>query len=307
MAMKIKSDRVKEKQVKKVSKTTKLLLMLGLFVLVIIGLNVYTSMTFKATVDIVKLNTSVPQDGVVNESMMYKDSMSKTEYEKQGVYTTADGSKRRAIMLWDDRGTITKTSTVAYASYYVRQDTPLYWDSLSKETPKQNSYLYQMDGELLKLELDADQFGGMLVPGDKINVRVTYDETDYSLPSESEFLMQQQLGIAGNSTTKVSSMLFNNVTVLDILNGSGDSIFDLYYKLLALPKAQQQEVVNSEDFKMKVEPQEILLNVTPEEADNYMSVTNKSPKYLMTLLPRTSGNLITEALSELEIGFQRGN
>lgn len=301
MNLKVNKDKVKQNSAKKFSKTVKVSIALALVVVAVLGLNFYSSMSLKQTVEIVKLKSAVPQDGRVIQDNFVKDSMLKSEYEKQGVYTLSDGTKRRSIVLWEDRERIQN----AYASYYIRQDTPLYWDSLSKETPKKYSYLYKMDGELLKIDMDAGEFGQMLVPGDKINVRASYTQNEYTLPSERDFVLQQQMGVQPETTISKTELLFNNVVVLDILNGDGESIFDIYYRLLALPKATQQETVASEDFQKSVEPEEILLNVTPEEADHYMSVVDKSPQYMMTLLPRTSGNLITEALNELQIGFQR--
>lgn len=301
MKLQLNKGLAREKTLGKYSKTVKVSVALGLVVAIILGLNFWSSFSLRQTVDIVKLSSAVPQDGVVSQDNMVKDTMLKSEYEKQGVYTLSDGTKKRSIVLWEDKDIITN----AYASYYIRQNTPLYWDALSKETPKQYSYLYKMDGELLKLDVEATEFGKMLVPGDKVNIRASYQENDYTLPNESDFSLQQQMGITPETTVTKNDMLFNNVVVLDILNGSGDSIFDIYYRLLALPKSEQEETVATEEFKAQVQPAEILLNVTPEEADNYMSISNKSPKYMITLLPRTSGNLITEALNDLEIGFSR--
>ena len=162
-----------------------------------------------------------------------------------------------------------------------------------------------MDGELLKISMDAGTFGQMLVPGDHINVRAAYSEQVYTLPTEEEFLLQQQTGISPQTAVRRQILLFNNVAVLDMLNSNGESIFDKYYELLALPKNKQLEMVQSEEFIESVQPSEILLNVTPEEADRYMSIQSYGPSYMMTLLPRTSSNAITEVLNELQIGFAR--
>lgn len=301
MGLKLDKDAVKNKSRKKYSKTTKVSIMLGLVVVGVLALNFWSSYQLKQSVDIVKLKTSVPQDGVITQDIMVKDSMLKSEYEKQGVYELSDGTKKRAIVLWDDRERI----KLAYASYYVRQGTPLYWDALSKETPKKYSYLYKMDGELLKIKVDAKEFGRMLVPGDKINVRTTYTENEYVLPNEQDFMLQQQMGIQPETNVTKTEKLFNSVVVLDLLNSKGESIFDIYYRLLALPKQQQTELMKDDEFMNTVQPIEVLVNVTPEEADRYMEVTNKSAKFMMTLLPRSSGSLITEALNELQIGFSR--
>lgn len=299
--MKVNKEKVKERTVGKYSKTTKALLLLGAVVVFVVGSNIVSSLALKQSVEIVKLKSSVPQDGRVIQDNFEKDTMLKSEYEKQGVYTLSDGTKKRAIVLWQDRSRIQN----AYASYYIRQSTPLYWDSLSKETPKKYSYLYKMDGELLKIDQNAKEFGKMLVPGDKINIRASYTENQTTLPTERDFQLQQSSGIQTQTTVTRKEKLFDSAVVLDILNSRGESIFDIYYQLLAMPKAQQQATVATDEFLTQVEPSQILLNVTPEEADRYMDLQSKNPQFLMTLLPRTSGNLITEALNELQIGFSR--
>lgn len=301
MKMKVDKEKVKTKNTSKHSQRNGVFTILGIVVLAVIGINFASSFALRQTVEVVKLKSSVPQDGLLTMDNIYKDTMLKSEYERQGIQTLSDGSKKRSIILWEDRDKLNNT----FASYFIRRDTPLHWDALSQETPKKYSYLYQMDGELLKLEIDANTFGEMLVPGDHVNIRVSYNEQVYTLPSEQEFMMQQQTGIQAQTSVQKREMLFNDVAVLDILNSAGESIFDIYYDILALPKNRQYEMVNSEEFAERVVPATILLNVTPEEADNYMNVTGKGPTYLMTLLPRTGSNLITEALNELQVGFAR--
>lgn len=298
-APKVKKEKLKN--VSKFSRTRNTFIIMFLVVAGVIAANFVSSMAMRETISVVTFISAVPQDGIVKLDNMVETKMSKAEYERQGIVTLSDGTKRKAIVTWEDREKINNT----YASYYIRQNTPVYWDAIGNETPKQYSYLYNMDGELLKISMDASTFGQMLVPGDHINVRAGYNETVYTLPSEEEFLLQQQTGIAPQTSVKRQILLFNNAAILDILNSEGESIFDKYYELLALPKAKQAELINSEEFIASVQPAEILLNVTPEEADRYMSIQSYGPTYMMTLLPRTSSNAITEVLNELATGFAR--
>ena len=300
---KVGRDKSRTKNANKYSQRNGIIVALVLVVLVVIGINFASSYALRQNVEVVTLKSSVPQDGMITMENMVKGTMTKADYEKQGLTTLSDGSKKRSIILWEDRDKVKNT----FASYFIRKDSPLHWDALSSETPKKYSYLYQMDGELLKLDIDANTFGEMLVPGDHVNIRVSYTEQQYTLPSEQEFMMQQQTGIQAQTSVKTQEKLFNDVPVLDILNSAGESIFDIYYEILALPKNKQYEIVNSEDFSERVAPVKILLNVTPEEADHYMNVMGKGPTYMMTLLPRTGSNLITEALNELQTGFARTN
>ena len=101
---------------------------------------------------------------------MYAVEMSVDEYERYGIVTLADGTKRKAVVLWNEIGAINNT----YASYYIREGTPIYWDAIGNETPKQYSYLYNIDGELLKISIDPCTFGQIIVPGDHLNVRAAY-------------------------------------------------------------------------------------------------------------------------------------
>lgn len=299
-----KQPKVKKEKLKNVSNNSKrnsVIAVLGLVIVGVLVANVMSTMAMRQTVDIAVLRSAVPQDGIVRTDNMVKVSMSKEEYERQGIVTLSDGTQRKAIVLWDEASKINNT----YASYYIRENTPIYWDAIGNETPKQYSYLYNMDGELLKISMDANTFGKMIVPGDHINVRAAYSEEDYTLPTEEEYLLQMQTGIKPKTSVDRQILLFNNVAILDMLNSAGESIFDKYYELLSLPKDKQLEMVQSEEFISAVQPAEILLNVTPEEADRYMSIQANGPTYMMTLLPRTSSNAITEVLNELQIGFAR--
>lgn len=288
---------------KKMTKNKQTLMAIIVLLVAVLGVMTINNILLRQEVEIVVLKTAVPQEGRITSANIEKGVMTKAELDARGTYKSADGTVKAAIVPWSERGTIEN----AYASYYLRENTPIYWDSLSKETPKKYSYLYKMDGELLKVDIEADQFGRMLVPGDHVNIRIAYDENIGTLMNTDEYNTMKVTGVSPQTTGTMQTKLFNNVAILDILNDDGESIFDLYYELLALPKSQQQELINDEDFRERVLPVQILLNVTPEEADYYMSVMRKNPTMLMTLLPRTGSNLITEALNDLETGFARNN
>lgn len=299
--LKVDKSKVKVKSETTYSQSKKIGFMLAAVVVVIIGFNFFSSFYLRQQVDIVKLRTSLPQDAMITEDNLVRGTMIRAEYQRLGLVQLSDQSVRRAIVLWEDRGRIINT----YAVHFIRHTTPIYWDSLGRETPRRFSYLYKMDGELLRIGVSPDDFGEMIVPGDRVNVRVTYTEQSHILPTEREFVLMQQTGVRPQTTTQRQIVLFSNTPVIDMLNGDGESIFDIYYSLLAQPKNVQREIANSVEFLERVRPSHILLNVTPEEADRYMYIQGKGPTFMMTLLPRTGGNMITEALNELQTGFQR--
>ena len=267
-----------------------------LVIIIVLIINIVTSASLKETVQVVHLKESVAQNQMITAANMEPAEMYAAEFQKVGEVTLSDGSKRSAVVRWEERDSI----VVGYAAYYIRKGTCIYWDSLTHETQRANSYLYQMDGELLKIDVSADVFGEMVVPGDRVNIRCIYNETNYSLPTVSEYEAMQQLGLTMETTEEVQCMLFSDVTILDMLNSEGASIFDIYYDLINHSTAEQQMMLASDDFKQKTAPSQILLCVTAEEADMYMRVQNKSPQYMLTLLPREGSNLILDALAALD-------
>ena len=184
----------------------------------------------------------------------------------------------------------------------MRSGTVLFWDSTVKEQTKKNSYLYSMKGELVNIQMDTSDFGDMVVPGDTLNIRVSYTKVQYDLPSEEAYQLSLANGKNGIDAVAVdvTEMLFSEVTVLDMLNSDGQSIFDIYYSFIAQSKSNQKALLKNQKFLDSVTPSTILLEVTAEEADRYMEISAKSPKYLMTLLPRTGSNSIIDSLSSIQ-------
>lgn len=287
------------RQTKNAKNAKQSILVVGALLLVIIIvfiINIVSVKGLKETVDIVVFTVPLAQDTVITEDKMTKKTMFASEFKAEGEIGFSDGSKRSAIVRWDDRKHILNT----YAAHYIRENTPVYWDALTKEITKKNSYLYKMDGELLKLDVSADVFGDMIVPGDRVNIRCIYTDTTYKLPTVEEYEAMTALGLSLDSTEEKQIMLFSNVSILDMLNANGESIFDIYYNFINLSVSEQQAMLKSEDFKTSTAPSQILLCVTAEEADMYMRIQNKTPQYMLTLLPREGSNLILDALADLQ-------
>jgi hypothetical protein len=279
-----------------VGKSALVFIGLGVVIVIVLLINVFATAKLKEKVDVVQLKESVAQNQLITEDNLQKVEMYAAEFKKVGEVVLSDGSTRSAVVRWDERQNIVG----GYAAYYIRKNTCIYWDALTHETQRKNSYLYKMDGELLKLDVSADVFGEMVVPGDRVNIRCIYTETNYNLPTVAEYEAMEQLGLQMNTTTEVQTKLFSGVSVLDMLNSNGESIFDIYYNLINLSTSEQQAMLNSSEFKEKTAPSQILLCVTAEEADMYMRIANKNPQYMLTLLPREGSNLILDALAALE-------
>jgi hypothetical protein len=273
------------------------LIAIGMIVLVCILTTISASET-KKTISVVRLKDSVSANAMITDDMIEEYEMYYKEFEQYGVFTFSDGAKKKSIITWEDRDNVVGKR---FAAYYLRGGTVLFWDSLMKEQTKKNSYLYSMDGELLNIQMDTADFGDMVVPGDTLNIRARYTKVSYDLPTEEEYKLafSNNADIVGVEET-VTEMLFSEVTVLDMLNSDGNSIFDIYYDYISKSKAQQSALLKDDTFLSSVKPKTILLEVTAEEADRFMEIGANDAEFLMTLLPRTGSNSIIDSLAEIQ-------
>lgn len=261
----------------------------------------------RKTITVVRLkqDQSIPANALITDDNIEAYDMYYKEFQQYGTMLFSDGSRRSTIVRWQDKDLVVGQR---YAAYYMREGTVLFWDATIRDQTRKNSYLYNMSGELLNIHMTTTgDFGDMVVPGDTLNIRVTYTATLYNLPTETEYRLNAQVGSvssaggAGVGTTVTKSeLLFSEVTILDMLNGSGNSIFDIYYEYISATKAQQQAWLEDDGFLGSVQPASILIEATSEEVERYMLLGAAGASYQMTLLPRTSGSSITDSLSEIQ-------
>ena len=255
----------------------------------------------RKTIAVVRLKDDISANALITDDMLEVYDMYYKEYEQYGTMKFSDGTTRSTIVTWNMRD---KVVGQRYAAYYLRGNTVLFWDSTIKDQTRKNSYLYSMSGELLNIQMTTtDDFGDMVVPGDSLNIYATYTETNYDLPSEEQYKYQMESGSAqgtsGVEQTK-TELMFSEVQILDMLNGSGQSIFDIYYEYISKTKSEQQALLSDDSFLQNVQPASILLEVTSEEVERYMKLQSLGASYQMTLLPRKSSSSITDSLSDIQ-------
>lgn len=281
--------------------------LLGIFIAlgVIVFVIVMTAMSeskLNQTITVVRIKGDqggISADSLITEDMVEPYDMYYKEYEAKGTATFSDGSVRSVIVTWADREHVLGKR---FAAYYLHAGSELYWDMTLSDQTRKNSYLYSMDGELLNIHMTTTQdFGDMVVPGDKLNIRVSYTQTVYNLPSEEMYKLgaEKDVEYAGVEQD-VIELLFSEVTILDMLNSAGNSIFDIYYDFMAAPKAQQATMLQDQAFLQSVQPASILLEVTAEEAERYVLLQSKGCSFQMTLLPRTSSSTIYDGLADIQ-------
>lgn len=278
-----------------------IVLALGVIIFVSV-LTAISSAEMKKTVTVVRLknDVAIPANSLITENMVEAYDMYYKEYKQYGTMKFTDGSTRSTIVRWQDRDAVLGQR---YAAYYMRSGTVLFWDSTIKDQTRKNSYLYNMSGELLNINMTTTKdFGNMVVPGDSLNVRATYTTTLYNLPTEEEYKLSQEAGDGTYNGVEVTNTecLFSEVQILDMLNSDGNSIFDIYYQYIASTKTQQQAMLSDDGFLASVKPSSILVECTSEEVEHFMELEANKADYQMTLLPRTSSSSITDSLSEIQ-------
>ncbi len=275
-------------------------IILALAVVVFVSIMVaISSAETKKTIDVVKIKQGNPisANSIITEDMVERYPMYYREFEQYGTEEKSDGSVRSTIVRWADKDNVLGQR---YAAYYLRDNTVLFWDSTIVDQTRKNSYLYNMSGELLNIQMETTKdFGDMVVPGDSLNIRATYTYTNYDLPTEEAYVLSGGSSTEGAEETKIEP-LFSEVTILDMLNSDGSSIFDIYYEYMAASKTTQQELLKDKSFLKSVQPKSILLECTAEEVEHYMQLQSYGATYQMTLLPRTGSSSMTESLSEIQ-------
>lgn len=255
----------------------------------------------RKTIAVVRLKDDISANALITEDMIEVYDMYYKEFEQYGTMKFSDGTSRSTLVTWNLRD---KVVGQRYAAYYLRGGTILFWDSTIKDQTRKNSYLYSMSGELLNIQMTTtDDFGDMVVPGDSLNIYATFTEKDYYLPSEEVYKYVTETGmsseIGGVEKTK-TELMFSEVQILDMLNGNGQSIFDIYYEYISKTKEEQQALLSDDSFLSNVQPSSILLEVTSEEVERYMKLQSLGASYQMTLLPRKSSSSITDSLSDIQ-------
>lgn len=248
------------------------------------------------TISICRLRENISSGAIITESQLEKYDMYYKEFSNRGVQTLSDGSKRALIVTWENRESIIGKR---YASSFLYAKSDLLWSMTTPEQNRRHSYLYSMDGELMNIQMNTSDFGEMVVPGDRLNIRVSYNEIVYNLPTEEQYMLSKD-SLANGVSIQENEKLFNEVAILDMLNSNDKSIFDIYYDFVSASRSHQAALLGDADFLASVKPKSILLQVTAEEAEKFMEIQKKSPTYLMTLLPRTSSNIILDSLSDID-------
>jgi hypothetical protein len=89
---------------------------------------------------------------------------------------------------------------------------------------------------------------------------------------------------SSSGTVPVSEIVFENITIIDALNSSGTSIFDIYYALYNMESTAREEYIrnNADTLKEAVMPEKLVLILDTEEASEvaeFEQIGNTTAKF----------------------------
>lgn len=222
------------------------------------------------TVDIVKVKDAVYVNQLILEDNISSYPMSQLEYE----------SSKNKYLLWEDRDQVIEK----YATVATKADGYLYVGDVADTKPIKNEWLQKVEKSNVIVSLPynkGEAFGNILTPGDSVIVSVSYKEPDTS-------------GYGGDRD--VQKVLYDKAKVIDLLNNSGNSIYDYYTDLLALPVAEREELLKDTSFLQNVSPSRILYAVPKETGfTEYAKTAGASGiSYTYGLYPREQGDIVLD-------------
>lgn len=236
--------------------------------------------------DVIEVLRIKPSDGIpafvpLTEQHLEKYSLIKKEYTEDMVL---------AEDLDQVLGQLTK--------YYIRQKSVLYKDQIIPEKPLKNEWLYEVDeeNEVLTLPYNYLEVGGsILVPGDRIRIRVSYEASSNDVVNPNAVYTQT------DRKTIKTEVLFDSIVVKDMLNASSHSIYEVYKEVQKLSEDQKQEVMKSKEFLKNIQPRALVLEGSRAQIDNYAKYKGFDGKtFLITILSRGNSEIILDQLPTLE-------
>lgn len=242
----------------------------------------------KNTVSVIRIKSS---KGIPAQTVITKDDIEK--------YDIVEREYNEDMISADNIDNVIGT----YAAHYLRKGTILYKDQIVAEVSKKNEWLYELDDdyEVLTLPYNYLECGGdILVPGDRIRIRATYETEE---PNEDYMQFSDdpnQIDYKYKNSYLRTQVIFDSIVVEDLLNANSHSIYEVYKEVLKLPEDQRSKVMKSQEFIKSIQPKALVLSGTKEQINEYAKYTNiESKKLIITILSRKNSDAVIDQLPTL--------
>lgn len=295
---------------------------IGMFAVLLGG--VY--MTYKLDqreVDIVTFKRDVSIGTKITEADIEMGTILKAEYDakKDTSWVGNDGqSKQGQIYIrYDDAGKILGQ----YVTNARRLGDAVTARDLSTNEIEPNPWFEEVpiDNELYTMKFDSsDTYTRMLMPGSTIRMRMIFSVPNSQAESVRKEIANQKPSAAfsseenkdGESTKNmtgfisavmpfidtdnrnendvdvpVAEIVFDNLVILDAMNGSNESVFDLYYSLTNMDSTIREQYIreNAAELRSRLIPQTLILSLDKEQASAIAEFENSAiPAYKWTVV-----------------------
>lgn len=292
---KVKPEKVKIKKKNMLPRTAIFNILIAILMIAAFLLLVTTLNKNKQTVKVVSLKAEVGNSIITEQDIKAKE-ISERDFDGE-------------MILWENR----KEEVIEkYPTMQIRRETPVFKDMVTGEQVLKYGYLYELkpDEELITFKYDNATAGGRIpVPGDRFRIRGSYRM------SEEEKAAYQVVGtpvdnvasgedvVTEEGQVKIESaqgqgqdyiigdirtaLIFDVVTVVDMLNSNGDSIYEIMREANSLPKAERDKLKSEDSYKQLITPTSMLIVIKSERASKYTEFQAASnAAYTISLLSR---------------------
>lgn len=248
----------------------------GMLMVTFIGLQLHAA-SYKKEVKVVALKKEIGNNLI-------------TEKDVHSI-KIAERSMDKDMVKWDNKEDVINK----YPTMTIRKETPIYKDMVTNKQIIRYQYLYELksDEELLTFRYSKEEAGGRIPkPGDRFRVRGSYKVEDKEKISLNNSGVLGQTGesetdkdiIIGETRVKT---VFDVVTVVDMLNSDGESVYEIIEDTKKLSLPEQEKVITKSEYKKGITPDSLLLVVKSNQVDRYVELqANGDAVYTLTLLSR---------------------
>lgn len=299
-------------------KVAKSLFLIGGIVAIIVLFRIITVLG-ESKVPVIALKHDVKLGQEITKADLIKQEISKSDYEALNGMTT-NNKKLSPVILASEVNKLVGRITCNYtpAGTILRRD--MFTQENVQSNPWTNNIPDDKDYEIYTMDFDSEDVDTrLLVPGSKIRIRgVLNVESQYVDEVRSQITQKEKNIYSGlsviaegssvlheyapesnsnksNSLVKdvpVAEIIYPSIRIVDMLNSSDESIYDVYMSLLGMSYNQRMKLLQtsvtekSSSFMKRVTPKKLVLVVSAEDASQLAEFENlEGMNFKYTILP----------------------
>ena len=252
-------------------------------------------------VEVVKFSRDIGIGTEITQADIVMGTILTAEYKdkEDTVWTANDGTQKQGqiYIRWEDCQSILGM----YVTNARRVDDAVTLRDLSDEEIEPNPWFSEVPvgNELYTMKFSAnDTYTRMIMPGCTMRVRIVQmvdqseadafraqiakkeatnkngiekDSNGYVsavLPYYSVDTNAEGVSVGNKKQVPIAEVIFENLVMLDALNNSGESIFDIYYAMVNMDSTVREQFIreNADSLKTRLLPTSLIMSLTPEQS-----------------------------------------